>query len=315
MLSAAPTQLVLHFSEAARLTALAIARAGEPARKLPLPDNARGADRRAAATAVAGPVRRELARRRCRWPRGAGSDSFHAAMMIDGTWLVLRAAGLVLALQAAGIAIFVRGLRPRPEQRARGGRDGRRTLRPGRTRRALRPAVIRAVYLAGDWPHWRSACKRLALASPAGAALSRGLGGALCVALGLHASACRHGAIWRWRCHGDRRFLCTHRTHRRPRVVAAGSHRCCSCTFPSSPSGSARSGRCTWCCASSPPRRLPPCSHASRSLAVWLVPLIAVGRHRHGAAAAAGCRRAAPPYGLVLLAKAACSRCSWRWRP
>ena len=37
MLSAAPTQLVLHFSEAARLTALAVARAGEPARKLALP--------------------------------------------------------------------------------------------------------------------------------------------------------------------------------------------------------------------------------------------------------------------------------------
>ena len=38
VLSAAPTQLVLHFSEAARLTALAVAKAGEPAHKLALPD-------------------------------------------------------------------------------------------------------------------------------------------------------------------------------------------------------------------------------------------------------------------------------------
>jgi methionine-rich copper-binding protein CopC len=37
VLSAAPTQLVLHFSEAARLTALAIGKTSEPPRKLPLP--------------------------------------------------------------------------------------------------------------------------------------------------------------------------------------------------------------------------------------------------------------------------------------
>ena len=32
--------------------------------------------------------------------------------MIDGAWLVLRAAGLVLALQAAGIALFSAAVRP-----------------------------------------------------------------------------------------------------------------------------------------------------------------------------------------------------------
>jgi methionine-rich copper-binding protein CopC len=37
VLSAAPTQLVLHFTEAARLTALAIGKAGESSHKLPLP--------------------------------------------------------------------------------------------------------------------------------------------------------------------------------------------------------------------------------------------------------------------------------------
>src|SRR6185369_11803416 len=82
--TAAPTELVLSFSEAAQLTALAIARAGGAKQKLIAP----GAGGRR--------LRRQLARPRRRWTPGPGPDPLHHYPMIDAGWLVLRAAGFIL---------------------------------------------------------------------------------------------------------------------------------------------------------------------------------------------------------------------------
>jgi copper resistance protein D len=114
--------------------------------------------------------------------------------MIDGAWLVLRAAGLVLALQAAGIALFSAVFdrylsSARPALATFGARCALAALGV-----LLAQLLLEPVYLAGDWSALGdAAAQRLILASTAGAALLTRLGGTLCVALGLRAA----GPAWR----------------------------------------------------------------------------------------------------------------------
>jgi putative copper export protein len=104
--------------------------------------------------------------------------------MIDGAWLVLRAAGLVLALQAAGSALFsvVFG-RYLSSARAAVATAGARCA--GAALAVLFAQLLfEPVYLAGDWSALADAAAlRLVLISPAGAALLTRLGGTLCIAL------------------------------------------------------------------------------------------------------------------------------------
>ena len=110
--------------------------------------------------------------------------------MIDGAWLVLRAAGLVLALQTAGIALFsaVFGREltsARPAIATAGARCALAALAV-----LFAQLLFEPVYLAADWSALGdAAAQRLVIASPAGAALLARLGGALCVALGLSGRA------------------------------------------------------------------------------------------------------------------------------
>jgi putative copper export protein len=107
--------------------------------------------------------------------------------MIDGTWLVLRAADLMLALQAAGIAIFAAAYGSRLS-------SARVAVAAAGVRCALAAlgvlvaeVLFEPSHLAGDWEADLTAT-RLALASPAGAALLSRVAGAACIACGLHAS-------------------------------------------------------------------------------------------------------------------------------
>jgi len=110
--------------------------------------------------------------------------------MIDGTWLVLRAADLMLALQAAGIAIFGAAYGARlSSARAAVTADG---VRCALTALGVLVAevLLEPSHLAGDWAALGDlTATRLALASPAGAALLTRLAGAACIAFALQASA------------------------------------------------------------------------------------------------------------------------------
>src|SRR5579863_1068362 len=103
--------------------------------------------------------------------------------MIDGAWLVLRAADLMLALQAAGIAIFGAAYRPRlSSARAAVAAAGVRSAL-GALGVLVAEVLFAPAHLAGDWTSLGDlSATRLALASPAGAALLARLAGAACIA-------------------------------------------------------------------------------------------------------------------------------------
>jgi putative copper export protein len=109
--------------------------------------------------------------------------------MIDGAWLVLRAAGLVLALQAAGSALFSAVFGPHlSSARAAVATAGARCARAALAV-LFAQLLFEPVYLAGDWSALADAAAlRLVLISPAGAALLTRLGGTLCIALALPAA-------------------------------------------------------------------------------------------------------------------------------
>ena len=111
--------------------------------------------------------------------------------MIEGIWLLLRAAGLVLSFQAAGAALFA----------ALFGRDAlahsARTIRRGGARAALAALVLLAaqavfepVHLAGEASGLADATPwRLFLTSSTAAALLVRIAGLACVAVGLRLRA------------------------------------------------------------------------------------------------------------------------------
>jgi putative copper export protein len=106
--------------------------------------------------------------------------------MTDFAWLALRAAGLVLALQAAGAAFFVAALsgplaRSAARIRAASARVAALSLLLLAAQYGIEPA-----HLAGDWSGIADpALQRLLLSSPLAAALGLRLAGSAAIAVGL----------------------------------------------------------------------------------------------------------------------------------
>jgi copper resistance protein D len=105
--------------------------------------------------------------------------------MIDLTWLVLRAASLMLTFQAAGVALFIAAFAPVLADNGPGlNRLGRRAALAALTLLAAQ-ALIEPLHFAGDWSGLGAATLRVFAASSAGLALCVCLFGMSCVALGL----------------------------------------------------------------------------------------------------------------------------------
>jgi len=105
--------------------------------------------------------------------------------MIDLTWLVLRAASLLLTFQAAGMALFIAAFaKLLGDERPRLQRLGQRAARAAAAL-LVAQLLIEPLHLAGDWSDVGVATLRIFVSSSATLALCACLFGIACAALAL----------------------------------------------------------------------------------------------------------------------------------